>query len=50
MREGEGSVMVEPACPCPSVYAPCPHCPRHRYKASTLEVLWRERSVADAWA
>ena len=44
--EGEGSVMVELLF-LPSVYAPCPDCHGTRYKESTLEVLWRERSVAD---
>lgn len=34
----------------PSIYAPCPDCHGTRYKAETLEVLWRERSVADVLA
>ncbi|RLY94040.1 excinuclease ABC subunit UvrA [Kocuria tytonicola] len=47
--EGEGSVMVELLF-LPSVYAPCPDCQGTRYKDSTLEVLWRDRSVADVLA
>lgn len=47
--EGEGSVMVELLF-LPSIYAPCPDCHGTRYKAETLEVLWRERSVADVLA
>src|SRR5690606_14298507 len=44
--EGEGSVSVELLF-MPSVYAPCPTCHGARYNAQTLEVLWRERSIAD---
>jgi excinuclease ABC subunit A len=44
--EGEGSVMVELLF-LPSVYAPCPVCHGARYNAKTLEVKWRERSIAD---
>ena len=44
--EGEGSVMVELLF-LPSVYAPCPVCHGTRYNAKTLEVKWRERSIAD---
>ena len=47
--EGEGSVMVELLF-LPSIYAPCPDCHGTRYKASTLEVLWHGRSVADVLA
>ena len=47
--EGEGSVMVELLF-LPSVYAPCPDCHGTRYTAETLEVLWRDRSVADVLA
>ena len=47
--EGEGSVMVELLF-LPSIYAPCPDCHGTRYKVETLEVLWRERSVADVLA
>ena len=31
----------------PSVYAKCPECHGARYNAKTLEVRWREKSVAD---
>lgn len=31
----------------PSVYPECPDCHGTRYKASTLEVTWRGRTVAD---
>jgi excinuclease ABC subunit A len=44
--EGEGSVMVELLF-LPSVYAPCPVCHGARYNAKTLEVKWRERSIAE---
>lgn len=44
--EGEGSVMVELLF-LPSVYPECPDCHGTRYKASTLEVTWRWRTVAD---
>jgi excinuclease ABC subunit A len=44
--EGEGFVSVELLF-MPSVYAPCPACHGARYNAQTLEILWRERSVAD---
>jgi excinuclease ABC subunit A len=44
--EGEGSVMVELLF-LPSVYAPCPVCHGARYNAKTLEVKWRDRSIAD---
>jgi excinuclease ABC subunit A len=47
--EGEGFVMVELLF-LPSVYTPCPECHGTRYKASTLEITWRDRSIADVLA
>ncbi|HYX38583.1 MAG TPA: excinuclease ABC subunit UvrA [Oligoflexus sp.] len=44
--EGEGFVMVELLF-LPSVYAPCPTCQGARYNAKTLDVLYREQSIAD---
>ncbi|MGM0781027.1 MAG: excinuclease ABC subunit A [Actinomycetota bacterium] len=44
--EGEGSVMVELLF-LPSVYTECPDCHGTRYKASTLEIAWRGRTIAD---
>ncbi|MBU8743674.1 excinuclease ABC subunit UvrA [Micrococcus luteus] len=44
--EGEGSVMAELLF-LPSVYTECPDCHGTRYKASTLEVTWRGRTIAD---
>ncbi len=44
--EGEGFVMVELLF-LPSVYAPCPVCQGARYNAKTLEVKYREHSIAD---
>lgn len=44
--EGEGSVMVELLF-LPSVYTECPDCHGTRYKASTLEVTWRGRTITD---
>jgi excinuclease ABC subunit A len=44
--EGEGFVMVELLF-LPSVYAPCPTCQGARYNAKTLEVKYREQSIAD---
>jgi excinuclease ABC subunit A len=44
--EGEGFVMVELLF-LPSVYAPCPACHGARYNPQTLEVKYRERSIAD---
>src|SRR6185503_4726036 len=34
----------------PSVYAPCPDCHGARYNAQTLEIRWRERSIAQVLA
>ena len=45
--EGEGFVMVELLF-LPSVYAPCPVCQGTRYNARTLEIKYRDRSIADA--
>ncbi len=47
--EGEGSVMVELLF-LPSVYTQCPDCHGTRYKASTLEIRWRERDIAEILA
>jgi excinuclease ABC subunit A len=44
--EGEGFVMVELLF-LPSVYAPCPVCSGTRYNAKTLEVMYREKNIAD---
>ncbi|RYZ21486.1 MAG: excinuclease ABC subunit A [Chitinophagaceae bacterium] len=44
--EGEGFVMVELLF-LPSVYAPCPVCSGSRYQARTLEVKYRDKSIAD---
>ncbi len=43
---GEGFVMVELLF-LPSVYAPCPACHGARYNAKTLEIKYREQSIAD---
>ncbi|MGQ5593937.1 ABC transporter [Streptomyces sp. ESR1.13] len=47
--EGEGSVMVELLF-LPSVYTECPDCHGARYKASTLEITWRDRNIAQILA
>ncbi|RAU82771.1 excinuclease ABC subunit UvrA [Pontibacter arcticus] len=44
--QGEGFVMVELLF-LPSVYAPCPVCHGARYNAATLEVLYRNKNIAD---
>jgi len=44
--EGEGFVCVELLF-LPSVYAPCPVCHGTRYNAKTLEVKYRDKSIAD---
>ena len=44
--EGEGFVMVELLF-LPSVYAPCPTCHGARYNEKTLEILYRDRNIAD---
>jgi excinuclease ABC subunit A len=46
---GEGSVMVELLF-LPSVYAPCPVCHGSRYNAKTLDVLYKDKSIADVLA
>ncbi|HVJ41563.1 MAG TPA: excinuclease ABC subunit UvrA [Dongiaceae bacterium] len=46
---GEGFVMVELLF-LPSVYAPCPTCHGARYNAKTLEIKYREKSIADVLA
>jgi excinuclease ABC subunit A len=43
---GEGFVMVELLF-LPSVYAPCPTCGGARYNARTLEVKYKEKSIAE---
>ena len=44
--EGEGFVTVELLF-LPSVYAPCPTCGGKRYNPKTLEVLYKEKNIAD---
>ncbi|WP_181068673.1 excinuclease ABC subunit UvrA [Nocardia nova] len=44
--EGEGWVMVELLF-LPSVYTPCPDCHGTRYQASTLEITWHGRNIAE---
>ena len=44
--EGEGFVMVELLF-LPSVYTPCPVCHGSRYNTKTLEVKFRDKSIAD---
>lgn len=44
--QGEGSVSVELLF-LPGTYAPCPTCHGARYNAATLEVTWRDLTIAD---
>ena len=44
--EGEGFVFVEMLF-LPSVYTPCPVCKGARYNAQTLEITYRDRSIAE---
>ena len=44
--QGEGFVCVELLF-LPSVYAPCPTCHGARYNAKTLEVKYRDKTIAD---
>jgi excinuclease ABC subunit A len=44
--EGEGFVMVELLF-LASVYAPCPTCHGARYNARTLEILYRDKNIAE---
>jgi excinuclease ABC subunit A len=44
--QGEGFVFVEMLF-LPSVYAPCPTCRGARYNAKTLEVTYRDKTIAD---
>jgi excinuclease ABC subunit A len=44
--EGEGVVSVELLF-MPSVYAPCPTCHGSRYNEKTLEITWRQRTIAE---
>jgi len=47
--DGEGFVSVELLF-MPDVYAPCPACEGSRYNPQTLEIRYRERSIADVLA
>ena len=47
--EGEGAVMVELLF-MPSIYSPCPECGGARYEPNTLEITWRDHSIADVLA
>jgi excinuclease ABC subunit A len=47
--DGEGFVFVELLF-LPSVYAPCPTCKGARYNEKTLEIKYRDRSIADVLA
>ena len=44
--EGEGFVFVELLF-MPSVYAPCPACHGARYDPKTLEITWRDKTIAE---
>lgn len=44
--QGEGSVMVELLF-LPSVYSPCPACQGARFNLKTLEVTYRDKTIAD---
>ncbi|MBC6699125.1 excinuclease ABC subunit UvrA [Hymenobacter puniceus] len=44
--QGEGFVMVELLF-LPSVYAPCPVCHGARYNAQTLEIMYRDKNIAE---
>ncbi|MGN6402251.1 MAG: excinuclease ABC subunit UvrA [Flavisolibacter sp.] len=44
--EGEGFVMVELLF-LPSVYAPCPVCGGTRYNAKTLEIIYKDKNIAE---
>jgi excinuclease ABC subunit A len=44
--EGEGFVMVELLF-LPSVYTPCPTCHGTRFNAKTLEITYRDKTIAD---
>jgi len=46
---GEGFVMVELLF-LPSVYTPCPTCHGARYNAKTLEIRYRDKTIADVLA
>lgn len=47
--QGEGFVAIELLF-MPGTYAPCPTCAGLRYEPETLEVTWREHSIADVLA
>jgi len=46
---GEGYVCVELLF-LPTVYAPCPTCHGSRFNAKTLEIKYRDKSIADVLA
>ena len=43
---GEGQVKIEMYF-LPDMYTPCPECKGTRYKHETLEVMWRDKNIAD---
>lgn len=47
--EGEGYIQVELLF-MPEEYAPCPECHGQRYNPETLEITWRDHSIADVLA